>query len=223
MGGFDPQQLLERTLKRQKLSEDELKEIIFRIQAIFVTEPNVVSVAAPVQICGDVHGQFYDVLRLFQVGGTPDPLRYVFMGDYVDRGYFSLEVVTMLYLYKLINPRSIYLLRGNHETRAITQSYGFYDQCIRYYQHSAVWKAFVESFDFMPIGAVVGGKIFCVHGGLSPRCPLIDDVRRIGRAIEVPQEGPFTDCLWSDPEPKVANFAPSPRGAGFLFGAKAVE
>ncbi|KAH0576574.1 Serine/threonine-protein phosphatase [Spironucleus salmonicida] len=220
---FDIQQILELTLKRQKLPEDQLKELVFRVQALFVTEPNVVSVPVPTKICGDVHGQFYDVLKLFEVGSAPNPTRYVFLGDYVDRGYFSLEVITLLYCYKLISPTSIYLLRGNHESRAITQSYGFYDQCSRYYNHSAVWKAFVESFDFMPISAVVGQKIYCVHGGLSPSCQQIDDIRLINRAVEVPAEGPFTDCLWSDPDSKVPTFSASTRGAGYLFGPKAVE
>ena len=86
-----------------------------------------------------------------------------------------------------------------------------------------MWKAFVESFDFMPIAAIVGERIYCVHGGLSPRCVTIDDIRSIGRAVEVPAEGPFTDCLWSDPDDKYASCAPSTRGAGYLFGAKAVE
>jgi len=103
--------------------------------------------------------------------------------------------------------------------------YGFYDQCMRYYAHSAVWKAFVEAFDFMPVAAVVAEKIYCVHGGLSPKCPQLDDVRRLGRSIEVPATGPFTDCLWSDPdaEGRVQSFAASTRGAGYIFGPKAVE
>lgn len=128
MSTFDPYALLERTKQRQRLTEGELKELVFRIQAIFVTEPNVIQVPIPAQVCGDLHGQFYDVLKLLQTGGEPGPDRkYVFMGDYVDRGYFSLEVITLFYLYKLLYPNQIYLLRGNHETRAITQSYGFYD------------------------------------------------------------------------------------------------
>ncbi|CAL6056456.1 Serine/threonine-protein_phosphatase [Hexamita inflata] len=222
---FDPHQLLELTLKKQKLSENQLKELVFRVQTLFVMEPNVVSVPLPVQICGDLHGQFYDVVNLFKVGGTPEQCKYIFMGDYVDRGYYSLEVITLLYLYKIIYPYQLYLLRGNHESRAITQIYGFYDQCLKYYQHSSIWKGFIESFDYMPIAAIAGEQVYCVHGGLSPQCPLLDDVRIIGRAIEVPIRGALADCLWSDPTTKnmVEYFKPSDRGAGYEYGPKAVE
>jgi len=221
---MDFQALLQATLARKQLSEEQIRAVVWRVQAILAQESNVLSLHGPINICGDLHGQFYDVRKLFEVGGKIEAgTRYLFLGDYVDRGYFSLETVTLLFLYKLLYPDQIFLLRGNHECRSITQVYGFYEQCMRYYAHSAIWKLFVDAFDFLPVSAIVDGKIFCIHGGLSPKCPAIDSVRTIQRSIEVPSEGPFTDLLWSDPETKVSMFSPSTRGAGFLFGAQAVE
>ncbi|TNJ29976.1 Serine/threonine-protein phosphatase [Giardia muris] len=256
---IDPQKLLELTWQRKPLAEDDIRELVWRVQAILAQEPNVLNLSGPINICGDLHGQFYDVVKLFDVGGridnsapnqanmtvipfnanskgsvangasakslrtSPTPKKYLFLGDYVDRGYFSLETVTLLYLLKLCYPNQIYLIRGNHECRSITQVYGFYEQCQRYYMHSAVWKLFVDSFDYLPIAAVVDNRIFGVHGGLSPKCPSLDSIRTIQRSLEIPSEGSFTDLCWSDPEPKVSMFSPSTRGAGFLFGAQAVE
>lgn len=223
---MDPKKLLEMTLKRTPLPEDDIRQLVWKVQAMLAQEPNVLSLSSPINVCGDLHGQFYDVLKLFQIGGRieSDPTKvYLFLGDYVDRGYFSLETITLLFLYKLIYPKQVYLLRGNHECRSITQVYGFYEQCMRYYSHSAVWKLFVDSFDYLPIAAIIDHKFFNVHGGLSPKCPIVDNIRVIQRAIEIPSEGAFTDLCWSDPDTKISMFSPSTRGAGYLFGSQAVE
>ncbi|CAL6059668.1 Serine/threonine-protein_phosphatase [Hexamita inflata] len=209
---FNPSELLELTQKQQALFEDQLKELISRVQQILVTEPNVISVPIPVQICGSLRGKFKDVLNLFKYGDSFEQSNYIFLGDYIG-GLQSLEVITLIYLYKLLYPTKIYLLRGNHESRSMSQSYGFYDQCLKYYQNHSIWTTFIESFDYMPIAAIAGEQIYCVHGGLSPQCPLLDDVRIIGRAIEVPIRGALADCLWSDPTTKnmVEYFKPSDR------------
>ena len=120
---------------------------------------------------------------------------------------------------KLKYPQHITLLRGNHETRQITTVYGFYDETIRKYGNANPWKYCTEVFDYLGIGAVVEGKIFCIHGGLSPEIKTVDQVRLIDRRMEIPHEGPFCDLMWSDPE-DIETWAMSPRGAGWLFGSK---
>ncbi|CAL6056502.1 Serine/threonine-protein_phosphatase [Hexamita inflata] len=149
-------ELLELTQKQQALFEDQLKELIQRVQQILVTEPNVISVPIPVQICGSLRGKFKDVLNLFKLGDSFEQSNYIFLGDYIG-GLQSLEVITLIYLYKLLYPTKIYLLRGNHESRSMSQSYGFYDQCLKYYQNHSIWTTFIESFDYMPIAAMIDG------------------------------------------------------------------
>jgi serine/threonine-protein phosphatase PP1-1 len=160
---------------------------------------------------------------------------YIFLGDFVDRGYFSLETftllmclkakyakLTMIELLKLTIdrfPDRVTLVRGNHESRQITQVYGFYEECQTKYGNASVWKACCQVFDFLALAAIVDGKVLCVHGGLSPEIRTLDQIRVVARAQEIPHEGAFCDLVWSDPE-EVDTWAVSPRGAGWLFGDK---
>jgi serine/threonine-protein phosphatase PP1-1 len=144
---------------------------------------------------------------------------YIFLGDFVDRGYFSLETFTLLMCLKAKYSDKVTLVRGNHESRQITQVYGFYEECFQKYGSSSVWKCCCQVFDFLALAAVVDGKILCVHGGLSPEIRTLDQIRVVARAQEIPHEGAFCDLVWSDPE-EVDTWAVSPRGAGWLFGEK---
>jgi serine/threonine-protein phosphatase PP1-1 len=261
-------------------------------------ESNIQPVCTPVTVCGDIHGQFYDLLELFRVSGgmpgetnvqapktattviSPEDIeppteitnpklrkkirssgdsaasaataaaastgaeteddseapaesaptapstssqsadtRFIFLGDFVDRGYFSLETFTLLMCLKAKYPDRIVLVRGNHESRQITQVYGFYEECQQKYGNASVWKACCHVFDFLVLAAIVDGEVLCVHGGLSPEIRTIDQIRVVARAQEIPHEGAFCDLVWSDPE-DVETWAISPRGAGWLFGDK---
>lgn len=144
---------------------------------------------------------------------------FIFLGDFVDRGYFSLETFTLLMCLKAKYPDRVTLVRGNHESRQITQVYGFYEECQQKYGNASVWKSCCQVFDFLALAAIVDGKVLCVHGGLSPEIRTLDQVRVVARAQEIPHEGAFCDLVWSDPE-EVDTWAISPRGAGWLFGDK---
>lgn len=212
-------QWLETVKDGKILPERDLRILCEKIKEILIEESNVQPVSAPVTICGDIHGQFHDLLELFNKGGEIPQTRYIFMGDFVDRGYNSVETFQLLLCLKLKYPAHITLLRGNHETRQITTVYGFYDETIRKYGNANPWKYCTEVFDYLGIGAIVEGKIFCIHGGLSPDIKTIDQIRLIERRMEIPHEGPFSDLMWSDPE-EIETWAMSPRGAGWIFGSK---
>ena len=184
---------------------------------ILVEESNVQTIDSPVTICGDIHGQFYDLLELFKVGGDCPDTNYLFMGDFVDRGFYSVETFLLLLALKVRYPDRMYLIRGNPECRQITQVYGFYDECLRKYGSVNVWRYCTDVFDYLSLSALIDNKIFCVHGGLSPNITTIDQIRAIDRKQEVPHEGAMCDLLWSDPE-DVVGWGLSPRGAGYLFG-----
>ena len=136
-------------------------------------------VDAPVTICGDIHGQFYDLMELFRIGGGCPQVNYLFLGDFVDRGYNSIETILFLMCLKVRYPDRITLLRGNHECRQITQVYGFYDECLKKYGSINVWRYCTDVFDYMSLAVVIEGSIFCVHGGLSPGINNIDDVDQV--------------------------------------------
>lgn len=208
--------LLLKLFKCQLPSEDDILSLIAMAKESFMKLPNVVGVNSPVVVCGDIHGQFHDLLELFKVTGLPPASKLLFLGDYVDRGFHSLEVITLLVALHLRYPDHVTLLRGNHESRQITQAYGFYDECVKK-MSGLTWRAYTELFDTMPISGLIDDKYFCCHGGLSPTFSSIDDLRAINRFREVPHSGPMCDLLWSDPD--VCNgWGASPRGAGYTFG-----
>lgn len=167
--------------------------------------------------------QFYDLLEIFKIGGYSPHTNYLFLGDYVDRGLFSVETISLLTCLKLRYPSRVNLIRGNHESRGVTQSYGFYQECVRKYGNANVWHHFTSMFDFLTLTAVIDDKIFCVHGGLSPSIHSIDQIKIIDRFREIPHEGPMADLVWSDPDQEKDEFSISPRGAGYTFGAAVVK
>jgi len=189
------------------------------VKEILMEESNVQPVNSPVTVCGDIHGQFYDLVELFRKGGEIPKTSYVFMGDFVDRGHHSVETLQLLLCYKARYPQSITLLRGNHECRQVTQVYGFYDECFRKYGSANAWKYCTEVFDYLTLACVIDGSILCVHGGLSPVISTLDQIRLLERNQEIPHEGPFCDLMWSDPE-DIETWGVSQRGAGWLFGSK---
>jgi diadenosine tetraphosphatase ApaH/serine/threonine PP2A family protein phosphatase len=218
-------QAWEDTLRSgQHLAENHMKQLCRKVTELLVEEPNVRPVSLPVAICGDVHGQFYDLLNLFKIGDEVSAMtyNYIFLGDLVDRGLNSVETLSLLFVLKLRYPEQVTLIRGNHESRQVTTIYGFYDECTKKYGSADVWQACCNVFDCFPIAALIDGKSFCVHGGLSPSMRLIDQMRLLNRRCEIPGDGPVSDLVWSDPD-DVDAFIPSPRGAGFLFGASVLR
>ena len=210
-------------LKANKiLPERDLRRICEKVKELLIEESNVQPVCAPVTICGDIHGQFFDLLELFRIGGDIPGTNYIFIGDFVDRGYNSVETFELLMCLKIKYPSHVTLLRGNHESRQITLVYGFLDEVMKKYGNSNPWNYCMEVFDLLPLGATVNGEIFCVHGGLSPEIKTIDQIRLIERNQEIPHEGAFCDLMWSDPD-SIETFVMSNRGAGWLFGSKVTQ
>ena len=212
---------IEMLRRCEYIKESEVKALCQKAREILVEESNVQRVDAPVTICGDIHGQFYDLKELFKVGGDVPDTNYLFMGDFVDRGFYSVETFLLLLALKVRYPDRITLIRGNHESRQITQVYGFYDECLRKYGSVNVWRYCTEIFDYLSLSAIIDDRIFCVHGGLSPSINSLDQVRVIDRKQEVPHDGAMCDLMWSDPE-DIDGWGLSPRGAGYLFGGDVV-
>lgn len=196
---------------------------IFRMaQEVLFEEGTLLNLQLPLTICGDVHGQFQDLLKLFSVSGDPDTTRYLFLGDYVDRGYYSLETFALLLAYKIKYPQTFFMLRGNHESRQVNCAYGFYDEIVQRFGHEGLWKLGNDVMDILPMAALVENKIFCVHGGLSPSLKLADQLALVERRQEIPASGFLQDIVWSDPE-DITGWATSSRGAGLLFGTRPTE
>ena len=209
---------ISRVFQKQTLPEHEMCGVCDYVKAILKEETNMQAVRAPVVVVGDIHGQFYDLLELFDVGGQVPTVNYVFMGDFVDRGYYSVETFLLLLALKVRYPKRVTLIRGNHESRQITQVYGFYDECLKKYGTTTVWKACVEVFDCLCLSAVVDNSVLCVHGGLSPSLDTVDQIQDLQRLQEPPHEGPMCDLMWSDPDDDIQGWGISARGAGYVFG-----
>ncbi|KAL5734623.1 hypothetical protein ACOSP7_032484 [Xanthoceras sorbifolium] len=203
--------------KQVQLSESEIKQLCVASRDIFLKQPNLLELEAPMKICGDIHGQYSDLLRLFEYGGFPPKANYLFLGDYVDRGKQSLETICLLLAYKIKYPENFFLLRGNHECASINRIYGFYDECKRRF-NVRLWKAFTDCFNCLPVAALIEEKILCMHGGLSPDLTNLDQIRNLTRPTAVPDTGLLCDLLWSDPGRAVKGWGMNDRGVSYTFG-----
>ena len=177
---------------------------------------------APIKICGDVHGQYYDLLRLFEYGGYPPESNYLFLGDYVDRGKQSLETICLLLAYKIKFPENFFLTRGNHECASINRIYGFYDECKKRYSIK-LWKIFTDCFNCLPVAALLDDKILCMHGGLSTELEKVEQIKLLVRPSDVPEQGLLCDLLWSDPEENPDGFGPNDRGVSVTFNSVVID
>lgn len=219
---------------RDKLpvTPQEIKYILAKARAVFLEQPTLLKLSPPVKVVGDIHGQYHDLLRIFNLCGYPPYTNYLFLGDYVDRGHKLLETILLLLCYKIKYPENFFMLRGNHESANITKIYGFYDECKRRLPLIAgshkMWKNFVDVFNTLPFAATINDKIFCIHGGLSPDLKDLRQIEQLHRPTDIPDKGLLADLLWSDPDPQVRTFSLSnwpknDRGVLYCFGKKHVD
>ena len=208
---------------RIELVEDEVKWLCYKSKDIFLSQPILLELEAPINICGDIHGQFFDMLRLFEYGGYPPESNYLFLGDYVDRGSQSIEAVCLLLAYKVKFPNNFFMTRGNHECASINRIYGFYDECKKRYTVK-LWKIFTDCFNCLPVAAVLDDRILCMHGGLSSELERVEQIKNILRPSDIPEQGLLCDLLWSDPDETTdGGYGINDRGVSITFGQKVVE
>ena len=216
---------IEKLGKEEKfaLEERDVQKLCIKAEEILITEPSLLRLQVPINIVGDIHGQVHELRNILTQGGSPPDSQYLFMGDYVDRGYYSCETIQLLLCLKVQYPDKVYLLRGNHECRVITKAYGFYEEIIRKYGNSNTYQYYMRVFDSLPLAAVISNTYFCVHAGISQDIKMIDQINLIDRKCEIPEKGSFADLLWSDPEDFEYGWATNSRGAGHLYGEKVTK
>lgn len=191
--------LLKDHLKQEgRVPKDHCLEIVRAAGDIFMREPNLLDLMDPVTIIGDIHGQFYDLLKILDLAGDINETKYLFLGDFVDRGVFSIEVLLVLYSLKLNFPNSVFLTRGNHESRQLTSFFNFRTECLHKYDLE-VYNTIMESFDKLPLACIVNKKFLAVHGGISPSLEKLSDITDLSRFGEIPRKGLLCDLLWADP------------------------
>lgn len=213
---------LSKTQKPVNLLENEIKWLAMTVKEICIDQPIHLELESPLNICGDIHGQFFDLLKVLETAGIPPDANYLFLGDYVDRGKFSLESICLLLCYKVKFPENFFLLRGNHECASINKIYGFYDDCKRRYSVK-LWKTFTDLFNCLPITACIDDKILCMHGGISPELISLEQLKKIARPTDIPDQGLLCDLLWSDPDKEAKGWGPNDRGISVTFSQGEIE
>jgi serine/threonine-protein phosphatase 5 len=222
---------MERFKNQKLIHKRYVARLLLSCLKYFQTHPTLTEISIPegapehipdgeprVTVCGDTHGQYYDVLNIFEMNGMPSHNNpYLFNGDFVDRGSFSVEVILTYLMWKISDPTCIYLTRGNHETKNMNKIYGFEGEVKAKYDDK-IFELFLEVFCYLPLAAVIENKVFVTHGGLPvTEGVTLDDIRKIKRGTEPPESGLMSDLLWSDPQPFPGK-SPSKRGIGFSFG-----
>jgi len=213
--------------EQKKLHRKYALQVLVAVKKILLELPSLVDVPVPetshINVCGDTHGQFYDLRNIFEINGYPsEDNPYLFNGDFVDRGSFSIEVVLTLFAFKLALPNHFHLSRGNHETINMNKMYGFEGEAKHKY-NGQMADFFTEVYNWLPLCHVIHNKVFVVHGGLFSRDGVtLDEIKQVDRNMQPPEHGLMTEMLWSDPQPQMGR-SPSKRGTGTQFGPDVTE
>ncbi|KAK8900189.1 hypothetical protein M9Y10_002512 [Tritrichomonas musculus] len=205
----------------QPVTSETMHRLLNQVQDLLKKEPVMLELSADIAVVGDIHGNIDDLLRIFERLRYPPAMRYIFLGDYVDRGIYGTEVLMLLFALKIKYPDNVYLLRGNHETENLSRFYGFYKEISGKYEED-IYMSIIDTFELLPLCAIIGERIFCVHGGISPQLKNVDDLIRYSKPKELSGCGIFTDMTWSDPGIEVDEFATNERGCGYIYGPRAL-
>lgn len=205
--------------------ETLIKDVIMESIMVLSEQPSLIQIPYPCTVVGDIHGNIYDLLRILKkFPNYRNNENLLFLGDYVDRGTHSIDVITLLLSLVCKYPKSVFLLRGNHEFMHINLLYGFYDEVFICYHSTHLWESFQNAFAWLPFAAVVGDEIFCVHGGLSPHVQTLEQIAEIQRPLVSYETTPMiSDLVWSDPHDEVSMYGQNSRGSGVLFGGSAIR
>lgn len=208
--------------KETKLHKRFVYQILLEVKKIFTSLPSLVDVTVQkdekLTVCGDIHGQYFDLCNIFDLNGLPSEENpYLFNGDFVDRGSWSVEVILVLFGYKILYPKKFHLVRGNHETDNMNQMYGFEGE-VRHKYDSKTMEFFSEVFNWLPLAYCINNKVLVMHGGLCQNDGIsLEDMRKIDRDQQPPDSGMMCDMLWSDPQ-LADGKGPSKRGISYQFG-----
>ena len=208
-------------IEQSDIDQNALIRLNEDLSGIFSEEPSLLNITGNTIVVGDLHGNLTDLLRILEKFGYPPETSYLFLGDYVDRGENSLEVITTLFCLKFLYRDKIHMIRGNHECQSISQSYGFKREILRKYDES-VYYSFIETFQYLPFAAVLNNSFFCVHGGIGPKTSL-KKIEKLPKPMISSDKKLSNDLVWSDPLQTIDHFILSDRGAGHFFGPKQVE
>ena len=203
--------------------EQTVIQICQTVEQIFANEPMILQINEPIFVIGDIHGHILDLFRIFRQLGMPDITKYLFLGDLVDRGEFSVETILFLFIIKALYPNNIYIIRGNHEFEFMANQFGFSDQLTDVYGHDALQKYFYAVFSQMPLGASIFQTYLAVHGGIGPSLFSVNQISRQTRPLVDFVDDNITSLLWSDPADISDYFSPSSRGSGYFYGKEALH
>lgn len=212
------------TIVLPSVSAQLVQSLCSDVGDLFREEPCLLEIPSPAIIVGDIHGHILDLFRVLKEFGLPDKVPYVFLGDLVDRGEFSIETVILVFLLKIFFPDNVHLIRGNHEFELLSANCGFAKQLADHFENAGeVFESFVDAFSFIPLACLIDGTVLCIHGGLGPGVFSLSQFRKQERPINDFAEDFVNSVLWSDPQEGLEDFAPSNRGTGFFFGAPSVK
>lgn len=213
-----------RILSLPLFSEDDIKSLCFEVEKTFTANPAILELTSPIVIVGDLHGQILDLFRILKEFKLPDKgTKYLFLGDIVDRGDFSLETVSLVFALRAIYPENVFIIRGNHEFTELCSNSGFKQEIIQTYDSAELFESFIECFNYMPIAAVINQNIVCVHGGIGPNWFALSQIKDIKRPISDFDNEIIASVMWSDPTYNLKEYGESPRGSGHLFGEDALN
>ena len=211
------------TILFPSITENSLSFLLTDALEIFKQEEVLLKIEAPIFVVGDLHGHLIDLFRIFTLHGKPDKQKYLFLGDIVDRGEFSMETIIFVLLAKILYPQNVFIIRGNHEFDQMGEQFGFMNEILERYRNMASYNLFNRVFSYIPMAAVINKKYLCLHGGIGPTMFSMNQIESIQRPIVNFDSQLEASILWSDPSLAIRTFKQSSRGIGYLYGEDSTE